>query len=1232
VGIERIRRNNGLQIYEGTSPPQMTNVIWIDTSTSNHKVKVYDSELGQWIEAGVTSVDEIVILATQVQEDTNHRFVTDAQIAFWSDHYTQAEVDQKLSALQSGLNWKPTVPTFDDIATTYPNPEDGWTVNVQDNDYTYRYDAQTRQWIPISANSIPLATPTVDGKMSAADKAKLDRIPDTIVADMSNKADKVANATAGHFAALDANGNLVDSGYSNTSFAPSSQMALKADKVQGMSPATAGNFAGLDQYGNLTNSGYNASSFAPATLIGQFQAFQTATNNALAGKMNKVTGARAGNFVALDVNGNAYDSGYNYATFAPADHTHALATHDYAGFMSPADKMKLDSFSGTWFSVISDGTNSLIASSAGDEILFIGSGAVNVSVGDSNQVTINVDPNQFAPSSHVGSGGNAHALATQTTAGFMSPEDKAKLDSIQVVDGHIALNDWYTFAFVDSNGTPLTGSPVSASQVQDTFTFKQGQGVLFVVDSANKTVQIKLDFTQTATTSSNGFMSSADKTKLNSIGNATATTPGLIQLAGVLTGTATNPTLTPTGVQAGTYSFPTITVGADGRITNITDGTVNLPQATSSSLGTIQLSGVLTGTATNVQLNDTGVTAGTYNVANVTVGADGRITSISSAANPSDLMLKSVYDRNDDGRVDNAEHALTADTATTATQATNADKLGNNPPSYYQKAISISSSTPSSPQTNDLWVNTSSSPILMYYDGTQWNPIGGSGGGGATISDNTISTTTTWSSQKIQTQISALINDSTTSTSATWSSQKIQTQLTSLTLPWSQITGKPSSTPSQIDTAVSQSHTHSNKAVLDGFSVSNGQLQWSGMKVGDMAKSVYDTNGDGIVNVADTLNGLTATIQELNYVHGVRSNIQEQIDTIAQSVVWKGHVSSYASISSTFPTPMNGWMIVVDADEQNGGHKTLYIYNSSANQWQFIGSLDYPPNASSSSVGLIKLAGDLTGTATNPQLTPTGVAAGTYSYATVQVDSKGRVVQISQNPTPPYINDSITSTTSVWSSNLINNLLNQKLNVNDPRLHYANQLGTHVVDETNIADGAVLTYSASQNKLVYTIPPAQTTISSQGITMSGNVNIAAGQGVTIQVDTTSNTITINSSGSSGGGSGGGSQVPTYVERSQTVTVPAGQSVPVAINVGFDKFDVRSVSASSDNNMSIMVEIWDRANNGQLVYRSLQQQVIYDIPNVPMQDKDGTQSAHFVVYNYGMSQTNVTITLKITNLQ
>ena len=84
--------------------------------------------------------------------------------------YTPNEVDNKFSALESAIDWKESVETYDDIAVTYPEPEDGWTINVKDTDYTYRYNGT--EWIVISANAIPKATASVDGLLSKEDYVK----------------------------------------------------------------------------------------------------------------------------------------------------------------------------------------------------------------------------------------------------------------------------------------------------------------------------------------------------------------------------------------------------------------------------------------------------------------------------------------------------------------------------------------------------------------------------------------------------------------------------------------------------------------------------------------------------------------------------------------------------------------------------------------------------------------------------------------------------------------------------------------------------------------------------------------------------------------------------------------------------------------------------------------------------------------------------------------------------
>ena len=82
------------------------------------------------------------------------------------------EIDNKLSAIETNIDWKESVNSYEDILTTYPHPEDGWTVNTKTDNLTYRYSGS--KWVAISANAIPKATQCLDGLLSKEDKSNYD--------------------------------------------------------------------------------------------------------------------------------------------------------------------------------------------------------------------------------------------------------------------------------------------------------------------------------------------------------------------------------------------------------------------------------------------------------------------------------------------------------------------------------------------------------------------------------------------------------------------------------------------------------------------------------------------------------------------------------------------------------------------------------------------------------------------------------------------------------------------------------------------------------------------------------------------------------------------------------------------------------------------------------------------------------------------------------------------------
>lgn len=145
---------------------------------ANDSIHVSATDREYWNEkesvAGAQAKADAVM--TQVNKHVYNSVVhvTAADKQKLNNTYTKEEIEALISTLQTNIQWKEAVNTYDDLYTTYPDPMDGWTVNILDSDLTYKWDGE--EWIAISANFIPVATQDVDGKMSKYDKQKLDGI------------------------------------------------------------------------------------------------------------------------------------------------------------------------------------------------------------------------------------------------------------------------------------------------------------------------------------------------------------------------------------------------------------------------------------------------------------------------------------------------------------------------------------------------------------------------------------------------------------------------------------------------------------------------------------------------------------------------------------------------------------------------------------------------------------------------------------------------------------------------------------------------------------------------------------------------------------------------------------------------------------------------------------------------------------------------------------------------
>ena len=86
--------------------------------------------------------------------------------------------------------------------------------------------------------------------------------------------------------------------------------------------------------------------------------------------------------------------------------------------------------------------------------------------------------------------------------------------------------------------------------------------------------------------------------------------------------------------------------------------------------------------------------------------------------------------------------------------------------------------------------------------------------------------------------------------------------------------------------------------------------------------------------VVKKIDGQTATVAEINFLTGVKSNIQTQIDNLGKSMTMYGVFGTKADLlASTTPTPVDGNTAIVIADEDNNNKQMTYIYIASNSAW-----------------------------------------------------------------------------------------------------------------------------------------------------------------------------------------------------------------------------------------------------------------------------------------------------------
>lgn len=112
---------------------------------------------------------------------------------------------------------------------------------------------------------------------------------------------------------------------------------------------------------------------------------------------------------------------------------------------------------------------------------------------------------------------------------------------------------------------------------------------------------------------------------------------------------------------------------------------------------------------------------------------------------------------------------------------------------------------------------------------------------------------------------------------------------------------------------------------------------------------------------------------------------------------------------------------------------------------------------------------------------------------------------------------------------------------------------------------------------------------------------------------------------------GGGNAAQLVEVQQVVSVNANSSKRLSIPTGFNSYDIRTVEALSDTGLETSVVIYEQATGSKKIYQSLAKAKVYDVCNIPCEDKDGTQMIHIEAFNHGTSNADIVVTLKLISI-
>ncbi|PGV41580.1 hypothetical protein COD74_22740 [Bacillus cereus] len=104
-----------------------------------------------------------------------------------------------------------------------------------------------------------------------------------------------------------------------------------------------------------------------------------------------------------------------------------------------------------------------------------------------------------------------------------------------------------------------------------------------------------------------------------------------------------------------------------------------------------------------------------------------------------------------------------------------------------------------------------------------------------------------------------------------------------------------------------------------------------------------------------------------------------------------------------------------------------------------------------------------------------------------------------------------------------------------------------------------------------------------------------------------------------------------IERNVQITIEPGKVLYAPLNVGCNKYDIRTIQVTNDSNVEAILLMYDQKENGNQIYKSLLEKRTYDILNIPCEDKDHTNKLHLYIENQGGTTSTFNVSMKAIRL-